>query len=179
MQLSWEVRRGDTKQQVVSGVKFYNDPSGNGVQIEHRSPSLYYVDNYVVRCTVTLSLDSQVGEIWSGEETVVTEDFMDRHRKYVRWGPHPVHIKDPVTPPGGGTNWWTHIRRSRIHRTAIGARCRMVKLAAQRKKGPVLNYFDTLPFAWGEFGTYRKALCEYCFFGGPDKHVAFPEEDWF
>jgi hypothetical protein len=38
---------------------------------------------------------------------------------------------------------------------------------------------DALPFAWGQLNANRKPLCEYCFFGGPEKTVPFPHDDWF
>jgi len=42
-----------------------------------------------------------------------------------------------------------------------------------------LQYRDTLPFPWDQVPHHRAVLCEYCFFGGPDKKIAFPQQDWF
>ena len=38
---------------------------------------------------------------------------------------------------------------------------------------------DTLPYDWDHLYKNRHYLCEYCFFGGPDKKKPFPQEDWF
>jgi len=67
----------------------------------------------------------------------------------------------------------------------VSARCKMLReVAAQRdflKPDSSVFYFDTLPddWPWDELIAHRRPLCEYCFFGGPDKTTPFPEEDWF
>src|SRR6266404_2047267 len=169
LMLNWEVRRADTNQVVVTGVEFYFDLGGNGVWIPHHSPELYLVDAFIVRCSATMTLGSQVGEIWSGQQTIPITDRFNRHHKFVYWGPHIVHFMNAGTKK----TWWSKVRRSRIHRTAISARCRELRRSKYTPK-----YFDTLPFAWEDLNRHRKPLCEYCFFGGPDKFVPFPEEDW-
>ena len=181
MMVSWSVQRADTKQRVAEARKAYTDPNGNGVLVEHHTPELYFVDAFIVRCTVTVTLGNQTGEVWSGTHTLPISDTLDRHHKYVEWGPHVVHFKNE----GTNNEWWQHARRSRIHRTAVSARCKMLREAAlvkQAKKleqGEALMYKDTLPFAWSQLNANRKPLCEYCFFGGPDKTTPLPQDDWF
>jgi len=174
LMLNWEVRRADTNQLVTNGVKAYSDSLGDGVLIvliPHHTPELYAVDDFIVSVTATITLGSQVGEIWSGSQTIPIVDSLDRHHKYVHWGPIGVFFMNA----GTDKQWWTRVRRSRIHRTALSARCREVR----RSKKGTRKYFDTLPFEWEDLNQHRIPLCEYCFFGGPDKSVPFPEEDWF
>ena len=132
-----------------------------------------------------MSLDGffyQMGEIWTIKKTITMTDNLDRHHSYVMWR-HTVNFSN------WGTNHehWVHKRRSRIHRTAISARCRVVKrfalkLLPQFKPNDPENYVtytDELPFGWDDLNNNRRPLCEYCFFGGPDKLIPFPKEDSF
>ena len=183
--VKWSVRRGDNWKVVATATKAYNDPAGNGVLIPHHSQELYFVDKFLVRCTVELTLDGQTGEIWTDVQGVSISDYIDRHHKYVEWGPHVVHFKNE----GTGDHWWQHTRRSRIHRTAVSARCRMLQQVAKEHAAAFtdpayhlftnVTYKDVLPFSWAHLNNHRKPLCEYCFFGGPEKTTSLPEEDWF
>ena len=183
--VKWRVRRGDTNELILTATKGYDDPDGNGISIPHHSPELYFVDEFVVRCTVELGLGGQVGQIWTTVKTLPIQDNINRHHKYVQWGPKAVHFKNE----GTGGKWWEHVRRSRIHRTAVSARCRMLKMMATEHAPAftdpsyelftIVTYSDSLPFAWNDLQKHRKPLCEYCFFGGAEKTAAFPEEDWF
>jgi hypothetical protein len=116
-----------------------------------------------------------VGEIWSGEQGIIIEDSLDRSHKYVQWGPHKVYFNNK----GTNNEWWSHTRKSRIHRTALSARCKMLRANSLKFWPDYFKYSDKLPFTWEDLDQNRKELCEYCFFGGPDKHKPFPQEDWF
>jgi hypothetical protein len=176
--LTWEVRRTDTNVVVATAVKRYDDPNGNGVSIPHHSEALYIVEAFDVRCSVTIALGNQTGEIWSGQQTIPIFDPIDRTRNYVRWGPHIVHFANA----GTGNEVWAHVRTSRIHRTAVAARCKMLWLKVtglQPGQKASLQYIDSLGFPLGEINDHRDVLCEYCFFGGPDKFTPFPAENFF
>jgi hypothetical protein len=185
--LAWQVTRNDTGTTVATATIRYDVGLNNGPVIAHHSRELYTVNSFTVRCTATITLGSQVGEIWSGQETLTIDDILDRSHSFVEWGPHTVYFEAPdfsLEHP----DYWSHIRRSRIHRTAVAARCRMVKLKAasvaadsleRERHGPPLKYRDSLGFSWERLSFHRKVLCEYCFFGGPDKTTAFPRDDWF
>jgi hypothetical protein len=160
---------------VVRGVQI--DPESNGILIGLRDPDFYFLEGVRVRCTVTATLGSQVGVIWSDEVTVKIADDLDRHRKFLIWGPHQVFFMN------AGTNGevWSHNRTSKIHRTATGARCMMLRQRAEAtpRMRPKFRYFDTLPFEFDQLVHHRHFLCDYCFFGGPDKTTPFPQEDTF
>jgi hypothetical protein len=176
LMLSWKVRRADTNEIVIQSDVPYNNPDFNGVKVDHHSKDLYFVDAYEVSCTATLTLGNQVGQIWFGRQTITIYDNLDRHHKYVQWGPHTVYFKNQ----GTDGEWWSHNRISHIHRTAVSPRCLMLRIAATDGVFPGgISYLDELPFAWQYLNGHRKPLCEYCFFGGPDKTDPFPEHDWF
>ena len=120
----------------------------------------------------TITLGSQVGEVWSGVQTIPIADWIDRHHKYVHWGPRAVFFKNA----GTHDEWQTSRRQSRIHRTAVAARCRELR---RSRLSRAFEYFDALPFPSNDLNRHRGPLCEYCFFGGPEKLTALPAEDWF
>jgi len=153
------------------------DPETNGILIGLRDKDYYFLNAVKVRATVTARLGGQTGNIWSSEIVVAIDENLDRHHKFVQWGPHQVFFIN------AGTNGevWNHNRSSRIHRTATGSRCQMLRQRASAvgRKRPKFRYFDILPHKWQDLSEHRHFLCEYCFFGGPDKTVLFPQEDWF
>ncbi|MGC2109332.1 MAG: hypothetical protein WA655_07430 [Candidatus Korobacteraceae bacterium] len=182
--LQWQVTRNDNGAVVASATIPYS-AANNGPSIDHHSADLYAVSAFTVTCTATLTLGNQAGEIWSGSQVLAIEDILDRSHSFVHWGPHSVHMRPPDWSPANPL-FWSHIRRSRIHRTAVAARCKMLKLKAAEAAfvnpedpGVPLQYLDTLPCSWDELNKFRKPLCEYCFFGGPDKTTPYPREDWF
>lgn len=190
----WEVFRTDTNGQLKSYHRTYlgddilfkidpkatvrgvaMDPETNGILIGLRTPDLYFMDGVRVRCTVTATLGSQVGVIFSDEVVVKIEDDLDRHRKFLIWGPRQVFFT------GADGEIWSHNRTSKIHRTATGARCMMLRQRAEAtpRMRPKFQYFDKLPFEFDQVVHHRHFLCDYCFFGGPDKKTPFPQEDTF
>lgn len=183
----WEIRRADTNAVVVTGVKPYNAPAGNGVDIPHHTKDLYYVGEFIIRCTLTTLAANQAEEIWTGVTTIKVDDDIDRSLPFVEWGPGEVHFNNV----GTNNEWWTRISRSRIHRTAVVARCKYLRIAAQiraeeakmtiplRHPSPAFRYKKSLPFAREDLNEHRKEICEYCFFGGPIRTDPYPEEDWF
>src|SRR4030095_14193975 len=100
--------------------------------VAHHTAQLYHVDAFIVSCVATITLGSQVGEIWSGTRTIGIWDDLDRHHSYVEWGPNPVYF---ISPEGSAEMWWVRNRKSRIHRTAVSARCKMLRMAASDPKG--------------------------------------------
>lgn len=159
----------------VRGVQI--DPTTNGILIGLRDPDYYFLDSVRVRCTVSAKLGSQQGVIWSDLAVVAIPDDLDRTRNFVEWGPHVVFFANAGTK----NETWSHNRSSKIHRTATGARCMMLRQRAEEtpRKRPKFRYFDTLPPDFDPLDKHRHFLCDYCFFGGPDKHTPFPPEKWF
>ncbi len=78
--------------------------------------------------------------------------------------------------------FWQRISRSRIHRTAVAARCKMLRQVGDTHRSlPFfgLRFREYLPFTWDNIAAHRKELCDYCFWGGPDKTAPFPAYDWY
>jgi hypothetical protein len=153
------------------------DPGTNGILIGLRDPDYYFLDRIKVRCTLTAKLGTQEGFIWSDEVIVDIPDDLDRTRNFVEWGPHLVFFANA----GTNNETWSHNRTSKIHRTATGARCMMLRQRAEDtpRKRPKFRYFDTLPAEWTPLANHRHFLCDFCFFGGPDKTTPFPLDKWF
>jgi hypothetical protein len=63
-------------------------------------------------------------------------------------------------------------RRSRIHLTDPSRRCLFAARLPTGLTAPTIEYLDTLPFAHDQLARHRDDVCDYCFFGGPDKHQA-------
>src|SRR6266851_5108100 len=119
--LGWRVRRGDNFNHVILYIeKSYTDPTGNGIAWTWHIPDQYYLDKFFVECRILLTVGSQSGEIdrLTGEVPIV--DKLDRSHKYVEWGPYVVSFASP------DQDTWFRKRKSRIHRTAVGARCKML-----------------------------------------------------
>ena len=159
----------------VRGVQI--DPASNGILIGLRDPDYYFLDRVKVRCTVTATIGTQKGVLWSDEVVVKIPDDLDRTRNFVEWGPHRVFFANA----GTNNETWSHDRTSKIHRTATGARCMMLRQRAEAspRMRPKFRYFDTLPAEWNPLSEHRHFLCDFCFFGGPDKSTPFPPEKWF
>lgn len=87
-------------------------------------------------------------------------------KPYVRWSHWVTHWN--------GHRFVTRFRRSKIHKIPGKGGCRFSgqflnpALLAPKKFGSIRHMVD-LPFD-GPFEAHRDQLCDYCFFGGPDKH---------
>jgi hypothetical protein len=141
---------------------------------------------YWVSCRIFRALPSGAEELFASRMEVVYLDRLDYR--------HPYVVRSPCPP----VPWW--MRRGRgadetptfvgyrviervpkIHHTHPAKRCRF---AASMAKFTNLRYLDELPFPPGEVEQHRRRsrrplppdqprieLCDYCFFGGPDKSV--------
>jgi hypothetical protein len=175
--LDWEVRRGDTNALLARATKQYWDAAGNGPIFEHMTPELYAVDRYNVSVRVRIQVAAQIGTIGLISSNVSISDPLDRHHKFVHWGPYSVwYLNKKDLDENGGPHVYMHVRRSRIHRVAVFARCNALKdIYRHRDDGfwvPDWQYLDELPFPveHADRPIERAMLCDYCFFGGPDKH---------
>ncbi|KWU26425.1 hypothetical protein [Burkholderia cenocepacia] len=176
--LDWEVRRGDTNELLLRETKEYGAAGGNGVAFHHMTRVLYLVQTYKISVRVRIKVANQVGTIGYFNSIVSISDPLDRHHKFVHWGPYPVWFQNAgTTDAQGQMDVYKHIRRSKIHRVAVFARCNALKDIYRRRGDgvwvPDWQYFDELPFPaeHADRPIERRMLCDYCFFGGPDKHT--------
>ncbi|HKE93342.1 MAG TPA: hypothetical protein VKB34_03470, partial [Povalibacter sp.] len=123
-----------------------------------------------------------VDEIFSGLQYTDIVDYVDRSHRFVHWE-HEVDLPVVQVLPDGGQlvkGRIIKLRRSKLHRTSIPGRCQMLRnysttrLTRPDQPSYPLLYLDDLPFPVDDILTNRRQLCDYCFFGGPDKDVPLP-----
>lgn len=163
VRVSWEVRRADTNAVLIQqdlpysgrtliGIGGVGGPSPRRIVIDRTSPELMAIDVFLVTVRVYRPLSGRQKEFGSSQFKISVEDRFDRSHPFVQW------------------NGWAAgtPKRSALHRTAAPGRCSMIMRAAHRAK---FLYLDELPFPIEQINEHREELCEYCFFGGPDKFV--------
>jgi hypothetical protein len=147
--------------------------------LDHLDPDVYFVDAFDVEVRVWSNAASMAGLLFSMDRTVQVGDNLDRHHPYVTWGQHWAHFQNV----GTGGKWWHRRAVPTLHRTAASARCRSLRQRAERAemlvRGPGFDYRDILPFDPSTLKNQRRAVCDFCFFGGPDKAEPFSLDDWF
>lgn len=175
----WEVRDASTSE-VVARVSNTVVPDFETFPIQFTLPAdLPYLSEptMLVSVCVVRELGAVTEPLFSATMTVKVRDFLDRSHPYFRWR-HEVRVPSVrVEADGARTVQGYPLRRrvSKIHRTAIPGRCRMVqrmslnRVTAPEPVPPVvgIEYLDTLPFAREELDGHRSEVCEYCFYGGP------------
>jgi hypothetical protein len=186
--VSWTAIRQDTHETVLTRVTPLS-PGNLKVEIDRWTGNLIYNNTWLVTCKLYHPADAEVLETTYFSQTlsVGVTDVVDRHHPYVHWQ-HTAFFHDPSSPIPGlplkKHQLWHRSRHSRIHRTDLLIRCKMLDssvsaLLAEPGFGvqvaptpPSLTYPPTL----AHFGTladvqnWRKGvLCDYCFFGGPTR----------
>ncbi|KAJ1497679.1 hypothetical protein HMI54_013410 [Coelomomyces lativittatus] len=99
----------------------------------------------------------------------------DQSIRFVHWGPYDIlYPKYSLTIDGynyGQPHWKPLKKTPKIHKTDIDVRCKMVAFHSEREE---VRYFDELPFPEDQLLQNRHLVCDYCFFGGPDKNEPKP-----
>jgi hypothetical protein len=177
LRIRWTLRRTDTNQilstsdtQAQFGLIF----SFDGTVIPFLQVSQLSIEWRVYR-----TLGAGTEEIFNGMRYMDIVDYVDRTHPYVHWD-HEVDLPVVRVQPDGSQvldGRVIQLRHSKLHRTAIPGRCRMLRnYSLNRLTQPdqphyPLLYLDDLPFPLDEILANRGQLCAYCFFGGPDKDV--------
>jgi len=144
--------------------------------LDHNKQEFQAYQNFDVSCRVYRPWGTWVEEVYKSRINIVIQDKLLRNKKYVKWGPHVAfwpHYTGKFNAPSrikDGT-WDSESRVSKIHRTDIDTRCKFASEYSPEFKINELQYFDTLPFPIETILENRHLLCDYCFFGGPDKNV--------
>jgi hypothetical protein len=181
LRIRWSVRRADTGETV-----FVRD--GNAAQLLKLRLSqdeipLATCDRFVVSVRVYRSLGTKdVQEILNESSDLRVTDIVDRSHPFVRWK-HVARI-DQVKVESGGRKVLVgrplRQKQSKFHRTHLTQRCAMLQSIAQPLSPPhgetfppkEIEYLDLLPFQLETLADHRRQVCDYCFFGGPDKDVS-------
>jgi hypothetical protein len=135
------------------------------------TPSLYPEKLFILSATITRAGDFVAGPLTS---QIIIEDALDRARPFVRRRSTLSWTRDEVVDGQVQRIRVSKERRSVIHKTAMPGRCLFSDAFWSRAQ--TVEYLDALPPDAGPFtpqeadtGLFRIRLCQYCFFGGPDK----------
>jgi len=177
LRIRWTLRRTDTNDilrspdtQAQVGLSF----SFDGTIVPFLQVSQLSIEWRVYR-----TLGAGTEEIYNGKQYLDVVDYVDRTHPYVHWD-HEVDLPVVQVEPDGSQvleGRVIKLRHSKLHRTAIPGRCRMLRnyslnrLTHPDQPGYPLVYLDDLPFPISDIISRRRQLCDYCFFGGPDKDV--------
>jgi hypothetical protein len=167
--MEWQVRRQDTGALITT----QRAPS----TVAHPFRTLDLSDQIlpnpdISEFILTATLQRRVG----GDIEALAKDSMNVHiqnrlatkHRFVRWE-HTAYC--PVYVDGSSENkvvkeYYSSHRRSRVHFTSPTKRCRFAD-SFPEDVDPWL--FDQLPFTQVDADGHRDQLCDYCFYGGPDK----------
>jgi hypothetical protein len=180
LRVRWILRRTDTNEIL----RFQDTTALNGIAFSFDATVVPYlqVAQLSLEWRVYRTLGAGSEEIFSGQEYLDIVDYVDRSHPYVHWD-HEVNLPVVRVQPDGSQileGRVIKLRHSKLHRTAIPGRCRMLRhyslnrLTHPDQPAYPLIYLDDLPFSATEILANRGQLCDYCFFGGPDKDVSLP-----
>jgi hypothetical protein len=175
LSVRWTVRRTDTNEIIRN-----NDTqalAGSSLDLTG-DPTLLMAPEFRIECRVYSTLGPITTDLFNDTLALRITDTLDRSHPYVRWR-HQVYTPVVrVEPDGSHTQLGYELknRASDIHRTAFPGRCRMASRYSAKVSRtddgslrPHLEYMDSLPFPRDELVSHRAVVCDYCFFGGPDK----------
>jgi hypothetical protein len=124
-------------------------------------------------CRLYRTLGSATENRFNQTVTLRATDPIDRRHPFVHW--HAVVPLPSFVPGPDGALHKNGIpsveRTSKIHRTDLPWRC---LFADQFSPDVTPVYLDQLPFPVTDLAGQRHRVCDYCFFGGPDKSVPLP-----
>jgi hypothetical protein len=175
LSVRWTVRRTDTNEVIITRDQpaiFNQSVDITGI------PELLEAPEFEIACRVYHTMGPITTDLFNGTATLRVTDRLDRSHPFVRWD-HTCYAPVVVIEADGSHTqhgFDLKHRHSRIHRTAVPGRCRMVSRYSHTVSRvetnpllPHLEYLDELPFPVEELASKRRVVCDYCFFGGPTK----------
>jgi hypothetical protein len=167
--VAWTLTRTDTSEVI-----------GQGGDQEFRAditlPSADPVPEVELSCTVKRRLATTTRTLFHISQKLFDRRLIDRRHPYVRWVRKSVvpwvqkEADRSLTPLG----LRTIDRRSALHRTDVPNSCLFIEPQGGHSGSVDYTYLDALPFRESELVDNRQAVCDYCFFGGPDKTEPLP-----
>ncbi len=181
LRIRWSVRRCDTNE-----VVFVRDDKAASLlklRLSQDEIPLATCDRFVVSVRMYRPFGAKdVMEILNASSDLRVTDIVDRSHPFVRWKHVALIDQVRVEPNGRKVLLGRPLRekQSKIHRTHLTERCSMLNSIAQPLSPPhgetfppkEIEYLDGLPFPAEELAGHRREVCDYCFFGGPDKSVS-------
>ena len=171
LRVAWQLRRLDTNVTVdsidarIATAKSYRADVTVAGAVAPPAMSL--------TCRLYRTVGSNTENLFNQTVTLRADDPLDRSHPFVHW--HAVVPLPSFVPGPDGALHKNGIpfvdRTSTIHRTDLPGRC---LFADGFSPGVVPTYLDKLPFPESDLVGQRHRVCDYCFFGGPDKSVPLP-----
>lgn len=170
VRIRWQVRRTDTGALVMTKDERMITAGSGAISLDLTLDDRRTAPGFSISCRVYRPLGSAVDELVNQTVNLRIEDRLDRTHPFVRWR---HHVYTPqVTKHANGQRelvGYNYIERvSAIHRTDVPGRCRFADQFSH-KHVQTPEYLDALPFPTAELVARRAQVCDYCFFGGPDK----------
>lgn len=177
LRASWTLRRTDTNEILYSSdtqARVGRTFTFDGALVPYLELNRLSVEWRVYR-----TLGAGTDEVYTGQRYIDITDYVDRSHPYVRWT-HEVDVPIVRVESNGSQTVLGReiiLRHSNIHRTAIPGRCRMLVRGSRLRLINIelsaypYTYLDQLPFPPEDILANRAQLCDYCFFGGPDKDI--------
>ena len=180
LRIRWSVRRSDTGE-----VVFVRDGHGASLlrlRLSQNEIPLATCDRFVVSVRMYRAFGAKnVVELLNASSDLRVTDIVDRTHPFVRWK-HVARIDQVRVEPNGRkvlVGRPLREKQSKIHRTHLTERCAMLPAISQplSPHGETfppkeIEYLDVLPFPVDALRDHRRQVCDYCFFGGPDKAVS-------
>ena len=141
-------------------------------KIDHAKTEWDAFEKYIVRCRVYRPWGVTTQEIYYKEIVITIADRLHRDQPFVRWETavfykgYTAKLKDENRQALG---WVNEKRKSQIHKTDPDERCRYADGYTTKLTKDDLTYMDNLPFDEADIKLHLNEICEFCFFGGPDK----------
>lgn len=150
------------------------------IQLDDIKQEFYNASRFMVECRVYRTLGADITDLFNGYLILNISDRLDREKPYVRWSHYVWEPVIRVEQDGSHTLLGHELqyRVSDIHRTTYPGRCLMASRYSiempnipptERLQPTGLTYMDELPFPKQDLIKNRHLVCDYCFFGGPDK----------
>jgi hypothetical protein len=188
VRIRWSVRRVDTRVTVAAPDMPATTAGAKELALDLRDPAYAAGGsglNLVVSCRVYSTAGATTTELFSGSVSLSSTDPLDRTHPYVRWrhAAYVPQVRTTIDSDGHrlySSGYQSVQRQSKIHRTSVPERCRFAHHYSRhvlawpnpaRPELPALEYLDALPFPREDLLNHRELLCDYCFFGGPDKSI--------
>lgn len=186
VRIRWEVRRLDTSAIALTRDAPATTTGSDEISFDVSSPELSTSWGFSIYSRLYRTIGATTEELFGGTVRLDIYDRLNRSHPYVRWR-HVVYTPEVRVTYEGGRRALRYegsrevARVSKIHRTAVPGRCRFADKYSFRvlpapdplglSRRTHLEYLDDLPFPTSELVANRRQVCDYCFFGGPDKTV--------
>jgi hypothetical protein len=203
LMIRWTVRRCDTNEVILQEEDTVENYLIEDKETKKKIPTLSLsslsktmlkISKFTIECRLYRLLGATATDYFNDSLLLCITDRLDRSHPYVRWN-HWVFtpsVKVEANKTHTISGYKVAHRNSVIHRTDYPGRCKMVSkysldypLPPRSPYGhsvpdpldpePKIEYMDKLPFTKADIIKYRSKVCDYCFFGGPDKDTpSFP-----